>query len=173
MCLSCSVNLTLASQSCTTVIVSLDDCTLDQGGDGVYVGDIFGLDYGLPGGWFAGGGNPSASEANRTLGGGGMRGSFTDNTVKNGAANTGGGGMGCEGSTNSQFLGTITRYEMCVCFLRRSQFPNPHLLSGLVNQTCNIARREGSQVWDSWGGNGGSGIVMIVFHVCPCNDNGN
>jgi len=115
MCLSCSVNLTLASQSCTTVIVSLDDCTLDQGGDGVYVGDIFGLDYGLPGGWFAGGGNPSASEANRTLGGGGMRGSFTDNTVKNGAANTGGGGMGCEGSTNSQFLGTITRYEMCVC----------------------------------------------------------
>ena len=43
--------------------------------------------------------------------------------------------------------------------------------------TCSTATREDldtmATVTDSWGGDGGSGILFIRFDVCPGNDDGN
>ena len=129
----------------------LDDCFGDKGGEGIYLGDIVGTDYGYPGGWFAGGGNPSGSLLNRTKGGGGSRATYLEPdtySIKTGAENTGGGGMGCLGT-----LGSVPA-------------PKEAIL------TCHIALipNQGG-VFDAWGGNGGSGILFIVFDLCPCSNN--
>jgi len=71
------------------------------GGQGLYLGNVFGIEYG-DGGWFAGGGGGGASLENTPgLGGngGGGRGGFASTPAINALANTGGGGGGQGGST--------------------------------------------------------------------------
>ncbi len=122
---------------------AISDCKLGTGGEGVYLGDIVGDDYGSPGGWFAGGGHPGFSFLNRTRGGGGSFGPVNKNTVDG----TGSGGFGCEGNT----------------FEEKD-----------VPAACNYqyvrSTNSGAAVLNKWGGNGGSGIVFIVFETCPCNN---
>ena len=117
-----------------------NNCLGGTGGDGIYLGDLVGTDYGVPGGWFAGGGAGSSSDMGTpgSKGGGGYYGGADNSGYRGnkvGKANTGGGGMGCSGG---QFYGATCMFDA----------------SGNT---------------ETWGADGGSGILFIVFDKCPCN----
>ena len=138
------------------------DCERDKGGEGIYVGNIVGTDYGQPGGWFAGGGNPSHLGLEHNKGGGGSKVPWgTDFSSKNGAENTGGGGVSCAGSDNALDRPKLVANRTCITGPAPGKGPGPTPPPGPGS--------EGD--FYTWGSNGGSGILFIVFDLCPCSNN--